>query len=236
MHRFYAPPQSFVSKKIFLEEEETKHLRSVLRLCKGSIVRVFDGKGREFLCRIEKIDRKYSEALILQECEPKSPESSFDLHLAVSLIKGEKFDVVIQKAVELGVKSLTPLITKRSEVKPSERRQKRWQNIVIQASKQSGRAKLMEIHAVSSFRDFIEKSSSKLILFSERDGKSFSEVPYFSELTAIIGPEGGWDDEELRLARNKGVLVVSLGGRTLRAETASIVAATILQHRFGDLR
>lgn len=236
MHRFYAPPQNFNAERIFLDKEETRHLSIVLRLREGEVVKVFDGEGKEFLCRIERIKKDLAELQILRQCLPAS-ESSLDLHLAVGLIKGEKFDLVIQKAVELGVKRLTPLITKRSDVRPSEKKSERWKNIIVQASKQCGRATLMKIYPVASLEEFLKRSDTRnCIMFSEKGGSGFPEMSLSGEVKVLVGPEGGWDKEELRFAEEKGILILSLGSRILRAETASIAAVAILQHRFGDLK
>src|SRR5262245_57417253 len=120
MRRFYAPKENFSNNKIVLSLEETRHLRDVLRLRTGERVRVFDGAGREFLCEITEISKKETELRILQEIAPAAPESDLELTLAVALLKGEKFELVVQKAVELGVTKLVPLNTKRADVKLKE--------------------------------------------------------------------------------------------------------------------
>src|SRR5688572_29755097 len=112
--RFFASPESFDKTKVKLNLEETRHLRDVLRLREGEKISIFDGMGREFLCQIEIIGKKETFLQILAEAAPKSPESDLDLTLAVALLKGEKFELVIQKAVELGVKKFIPIITNRT--------------------------------------------------------------------------------------------------------------------------
>jgi len=133
MRRFYAPKENFGKEKITLSLEETRHLRDVLRLREGEKVQVFDGAGKEFLCEIETIAKKETSLKIIEEIAPSSPESNLDLTLAVALLKGEKFDLVIQKAVELGVCKLVPLNTKRADVrlKDADKKQERWQKIAL---------------------------------------------------------------------------------------------------------
>src|SRR5690349_4805931 len=147
MRRFYAPAKNFDSDSVFLDENETRHLRDVLRLHEGSEINVFDGEGREFLCGVIKIGKNRTDLHVNAETAPAAPESPLDLTFAPTLLKGEKFDLVIQKAVELGVKRLIPIITQRCDVKwksPGNKNE-RWQRIALEACKQSGRARLMQI-------------------------------------------------------------------------------------------
>lgn len=237
MRRFFAPPTNFENNAVFLDESETRHLRDVLRLREASKIKVFDGAGREFLCEVVKISKSRTDLNICTETPPTAPESPLDLTLAPALLKGEKFDLVIQKAVELGVKRLLPLITQRCDVKLKDRsnRVERWQRIALEAAKQSGRATLMQIHEPIDFLSLLKTDTSKMIMFSERGGTRFEKVPVGKEITAITGPEGGWEDSEIETARDAGAAIVTLGGRILRAETAAITIAAIIQNRFGDL-
>ncbi len=235
IHRFYTAPQNISPDFLTLDCDETHHLKNVLRLKESDLIRVFDGQGREFLCRINKINKMKAIAEIVEEIPPAARESSLDLHLGIGLLKGEKFDLVVQKAVELGVKMFTPLITKRSDVKISNLKD-RWKKIIIQASKQCGRANLMKIYDPMPFGIFLNSHKGKnLIVFSEQDGTHFSAIKSSEEIIAVIGPEGGWEREEIEMAKSHGALVVTLNGRVLRAETSAIAITAILQHRFGDL-
>jgi len=217
-------------------------LRDVLRLRAGEIVQIFDGEGHEFSAEIEKIEKKETVLKILEEVSPSAPVSNLDLTLAIALLKGEKFDLVVQKAVELGVTKLVPIGTKRTDVKfkDFDKRQIRWQKIALEAAKQSRRADLMKIEAPVEFKKFIKNSASlrlcgeNLLLFAERNGESFSNIKSGEKITAVVGCEGGWEDSEIDLAGNSGFQIVTLKGRILRAETAAIAIAAVLQHRFGD--
>lgn len=239
MRRFYAPKSAFTTDKIVLGPEETRHLAEVLRLRADEEVRVFDGEGGEFVCTVETLTKKAGILSISRPVEPRCPESSLKLTLAVAITKGEKFELVIQKAVELGVTRLVPVATERCDVKlkDPEKRAERWNRIVVEASKQCGRATLMQIGYVISFEDFVKSEGGDTrILFTERGGEGLSSVQASNSFTAFIGPEGGWSDAELEFAKHSGISLVTLGGRILRAETAAISIATILQNRFGDLR
>jgi len=237
MRRFYASIQQFQAETVVLNLEETRHLRDVLRLKETTVVQVFDGAGREFLCEIQKIEKKETLLKIIEETTPPAPESNLNLILAVALLKGEKFDLVVQKAVELGVTSLVPLNTKRADVrlKDADKRLERWRKIALEAAKQSGRAKLMTIEKPSEFMSFIERADGTRILFAERGGARFSDIKETKIITAAVGAEGGWEAVEIESAREKGFQIVTLKGRILRAETAAVSIAAILQHRFGDL-
>src|ERR1700694_5485275 len=150
--RFYAPPAAFApdGKSAPLSTEETRHLRDVLRLHPGDEIYVFDGAGREFHCVVEIIAKDSTELRVIAEVEPTRPESPLHLTLAIALLKGEKFDLVIQKATELGAKRIVPLTTERADVRlrdsdDAKKRGARWQRIALEAAKQTGRACVPEV-------------------------------------------------------------------------------------------
>ncbi|MBK7394286.1 MAG: 16S rRNA (uracil(1498)-N(3))-methyltransferase [Chloracidobacterium sp.] len=238
MRRFFAPQESFYDKTVALDADETRHLRDVLRLKIGDEVSVFDGAGKEFACTINEIGKKETVLAVTGAIEPSSPESPFAITIAATVLNGEKYDLIVQKAVELGVTKLIPLITIRCDVKQKDaaRRLERWRRIAMEATKQTGRAKLMEITEPAAFDKLLgELNGENAILFSERDGVDFSTITADKKITALYGPKGGWDDVELKMAAEHDINIVTLGGRTLRAETAAIAITAILQHRFGDL-
>lgn len=220
-----------------LTADEARHLREVLRLKPGDEVSVFDGEGKEFRARVVQARREFAELELDDEIAPARPESPLRITLAVALLKGEKFDLVVQKATELGVAKIVPLITRHADIKlrdesDASKRIARWQRIALEAAKQSGRALVPEVSLPVTASSVF---SETCFLFSERGGKELKQIRA-DEITAIIGSEGGWSDEELNQARAAGAHIVTLGGRILRAETAAITAAALLQHRFGDLK
>jgi 16S rRNA (uracil1498-N3)-methyltransferase len=252
--RFYAPPAAFApdGAGVVLSAEESRHLRDVLRLRAGDEAFVFDGEGREFACVVEDAGGRGAREARLSvrgEAEPLRPESPLELSLAAGLLKGEKFDLVVQKATELGVARVVPVLTKRADVRLRDERDaaarvERWRRLALEAAKQSGRARLPQVEPPAAFADFISRTPLEgdlRLLFAERGGRGLDETireraATPSSVDALVGPEGGWDDAELDAARGHGWLLVTLGGRTLRAETAALAVATLLQHRFGDLR
>ena len=239
--RFHAPPDAFnaTEQTVTLGPDEARHLRDVLRLKAGDEVYVFDGRGREFHCIVSTSKRDAAELRIEAEVEPAKPESQLQLNLGVALLKGDKFDLVVQKATELGVTKLSPLITRYADIHlrdagDATKRIARWQRIALEAAKQSGRAFVPEISLPVAFENVEVEGGG--VMFSERDGESIESLPAARSITALVGSEGGWADEEIENARARGFHVVTLGGRILRAETAAITVTVLLQHRFGDLR
>jgi 16S rRNA (uracil1498-N3)-methyltransferase len=242
--RFHAPPNAFnlTEQTVTLGSDEARHLRDVLRLKAGDEVYVFDGRGREFRCTVSTSKRDAAELKIEAEVEPAKPESQLQLNLCIALLKGEKFDLVVQKATELGVKKITPLVTRYADIhlrdeSDATKRVARWQRIALEAAKQSGRAFVPEISSPVRFEALDVDGLG--VMFSERDGESLEHLTRQSappSVTALIGSEGGWSDEEIESARARKFHVITLGGRILRAETAAITVTALLQHLFGDLR
>ena len=237
MRRFYVQLLGEPFERFAFDREQTRHIQKVLRLRSGDEINVFDGTGNEFRCVIQELLDKKTYARTIEQIAPVSPESSLNLQLGVALTKGDKFDLVIQKAVELGVSSLIPLTTIRSDVRAKnvEKKLERWRRIIIEASKQCGRATLMKISGPQDLTYFFETAEGLKLMFSERNGSRFAEIESSDKITALIGPEGGWDDSEIALAQKNSFQIITLGGRILRAETAAISIAAILQNQFGDI-
>src|SRR6185503_20556425 len=152
--RFHAPPEAFSahSRTVALEADEARHLREVLRLQPGDEVFVFDGAGKEFRCAVESSRRESAVLNLLEEVSPQHSESPLELTLAVALLKSDKFDLVVQKATELGVSRVVPVMTKLADIRlrddsDVEKRLTRWRRIALEAAKQSGRAVVPEIVA-----------------------------------------------------------------------------------------
>jgi len=225
--RFFAPPSAFNFSKhlVTLTSDEARHLREVLRLKTGDDVQVFDGTGREFRAVVSQARRESAELELGAEIQPPRPESPLKLTLAVALLKGEKFDLVVQKGTELGVNRFIPLVTRYADIRlrdesDASKRVTRWQRIALEAAKQCGRAVVPEINLPVSFEPLIREEKG-CFLFAERGGSALSTDLRTNNFIAIVGSEGGWSDEELAQARTAGVPIVTLGGRALRAETAA---------------
>jgi 16S rRNA (uracil1498-N3)-methyltransferase len=254
--RFYAPPADILDLRVNLSAEETHHLTRVLRLKPAAEVFVFDGLGREYRCRFAGERDKRAQLEII-EALTDVVESPLRITLAQALAKGEKFDLIVQKATELGVTAIAPLITEQADVKPREERMEkrldRWQRISLEAMKQSGRRRLVEIMPPVTLTEFVSEHVSRLsqfpaeptlLVFSEKGGAPIkdaldeiggSDSSGSRSLIAFVGPEGGWSDDELSLLEERGSKAVSLGPRVLRTETAALVAIALIQHALGDL-
>ena len=248
--RFYAPTSAFGAdqKSVTLAADEARHARSVLRLQPGDEVFVFDAEGHEYRCAIANLTQSSATLDVIEKVEPARPESQLNLMLAIALLKGEKFDLVVQKATELGVTAIVPVLTNRADVRirnaqESLKKLARWQRIALEATKQSGRARLLKVNEPVTFDSLIAtpaEDGELRLMFAERDGGTFAELTSNfrsppTSLLALVGAEGGFSDEEIAQARAARWNIITLGGRTLRAETAAIVVAALLQHRWGDL-
>lgn len=241
--RFYAPPEGRHGDTVALGPEESHHLIRVLRLQPGDIIDVFDGLGREYRCCVESVKAPVR-ARILEALGPRG-ESPLWVTLIQSLTKADKFDLIVQKATELGVARIIPVISERTEIRWAEEKAQarvaRWQKIALEAAKQCRRSRAPEVQPVCALAEaltpFATLSRALRLCLSERegvDGKAALPAQAPSEAIIVVGPEGGWSDADLIAAVHHGFSPVTLGTRILRTETAALVALSILQFRFGD--
>jgi 16S rRNA (uracil1498-N3)-methyltransferase len=253
MLRLYLPVTQIINNQISVTGEKAHYLVSVLRCQKGDDLLILDGEGNCIKTSIMRSNRKEVVAEI-KERSPCNLESSINIILVQGLLKGEKMDMVIQKATELGVKEIMPVITMRSQMRET-RKMARWRKIAEEASRQSGRGIAPIVHEPIAFKNIFAQTSTNHpspstlakgrnrgagFIFYEEGGMKLSEafssfIPHPSSFVIIIGPEGGFEKEEVSLAKEKGILVVSFGRRILRAETAAISAVTLVQFLLGDM-
>ncbi len=244
MARFYAPHPKIERGILKVEGDEVRHIRRVLRLGKGDEIRVFDGSGKEYEGTIVEED-SFSVSIWVHDIVSSRKESVLEITLAQSLLKGEKMDFLVQKAVELGIRRIVPFISSRSvpvlEVKRRLERQKRWEKIAVNASKQCGRGSVPQIDPPVSFLEMLESApedSLRLILWEE-EGRGLKEILGRSErakeIFFVVGPEGGLSQEEVEEAKKARFIPVALGQRILRAETASLSFLSIIQYEWGDM-
>ena len=244
MARFYVPNPHIENKLLKIEGEEVKHIRKVLRLKAEDEIIVFDGLGNEFEGTIIK-EASSSVVIQVQNIFSSKRESPLEITLAQSLLKGEKMDYLIQKATELGVKEITPFLSSRSipllEKSGKLKRQHRWERIAIEGSKQCGRGVIPRIEPIRDYSEVLQAAPSdslRLILW-ERDKVRLREALERSKektrIFFVVGPEGGFSQEEIGEAKRAGFITVTLGKRVLRAETASLCLISILQYDRGDI-
>ncbi len=232
----------FINTPLHLGEHEippylAHYMGRVLRLPLNASVQLFDGSGFEFLGTITQIDKKGIIVNLTKQLTGLG-ESPLYTHLGQGLARGERMDFVIQKATELGVNEITPLFTDRSEVRLNEERADKriahWQQVAISACEQSGRSKIPIIHPPQSVSGWVEKVEADLKLMLHLVAEPLSNYPKPASLAILIGPEGGFTDDEMILAQQNDFQQVHIGGRVLRTETAPIVALTIAQQMWGD--
>jgi 16S rRNA (uracil1498-N3)-methyltransferase len=211
-----------------------------LRLKPGHEIILFDEGGIEHIGRIEEVNTKEIKILIMESRQVET-ESKLKINLLQGIPKGNKMDLIVEKATELGVKNIVPVITERSQVGQTQKI-KRWQRIAVESSKQCGRVIPPTIHEVVDFQKAIEYSyygKLNIILYEKcKDSiKSIinNDTQYYDNIIFFVGPEGGFSENEIRLAQDKGFIPIGLGPRILRTETASIVAISILQFMYGDI-
>ena len=244
MARFYVPHPQIENGILRIEGEEVRHIRKVLRLREGDEVFVFDGSGREYEGTIVE-EGTFSVSVLVRTIFSSEKESTLEITLAQSLLKGEKMDYLVQKATELGVKRIVPFISSRSVplLEKSKRleRRRRWEKIAIEASKQCGRGVLPKIDPLKDYSQILETvpmESLKLILW-EKGGEKLKgilkKLERESTIFFIVGPEGGLNEEEVEEAKKVGFVPVTLGERILRSETASLCLVSILQYEWGDI-
>jgi len=245
--RFYSPDANLPDDLVTLPEEEGQHLTRVLRLHAGDTVRVFNGRGGEFEAVVQEAARDAVRVRVAGACDP-APEPTVAVMLAQAVLKGDKMDDVVRDAVMIGATAIQPVVTARSEVSAGtlERghRRERWERIAVSSAKQCGRAvvppvsepvtldvlihKLLESWLSGPALMFVEPSASKAaVTLGELD----VEPPKAASI--VIGPEGGWTPEETQAA-TAVCRLVTLGGRTLRADAMATVALSALFARWGE--
>jgi 16S rRNA (uracil1498-N3)-methyltransferase len=223
-----------------LEGSAANHIMRVLRLRDGDALTLFDGRGGEYGARITGF-RKDSVQVEVQEHRDVERESKLNLTLAQGISRGERMDWVMQKATELGVMRIVPVITERTMVKLDERQSERkvehWRGIVIAACEQSGRNRVPEIATPCAFHEVLRSpdEQGKKLLLSPTGSLNARELALSGRAMLLVGPEGGLSPAEQELAVAAGFEQVRMGPRVLRTETAAIAALTILQHDFGDI-
>jgi 16S rRNA (uracil1498-N3)-methyltransferase len=234
--------ESLEAGRVALAPDDVHHLVRVLRAEPGREFVALDGRGGVSLCRLRR-DTEGWFGLVLKRLE-ENPESPLRVCLGQSLIKKDRFEWVVQKAVELGVTEIAPLICRRTEVlleaEGLAHRMRRWRKIVLEAFRQSGRTRLPELHEPVDLEALVTGASAELrFALDEREGIHLrslwrGQVPPRSCLF-LVGPEGGWDDSDRRIFEAHRIPAVNLGLRILRAETAPVAALSILQYEFGNL-
>ena len=226
-----------------LPEHTAHHAREVLRLRTGAAVLVFDGDGQEWEAALEEVSRRTVTARLLHAVEAR-PESPLRLALAMAALKGDRMELVIQKATELGVSEIWPVVTFRTDAaaRPALNgsRSERWERVASGAAEQCGRAVVPRIAPTTALDGLLERpwSGARVVLLETPGHQALASlhVEPASPLLLLVGPAGGFETAEVTALRAADFAAASLGPRILRAETAAVAAVTIAQAIWGDLR
>lgn len=239
MHHFFAMPEQIGHEEIQLTGGDVAHIKNVLRMKPGTQISVYDGAYKEYICEITELGDEMVRARILKTVEQKR-ELASKLTLFQGLPKGDKMDLIIQKAVELGACRIVPVRMKRCVVKLDEKKAAakvtRWNEIARSAAKQSGRGILPEVAPVMDFTQALleaEKLDVRLAPYEYAENMAESKERIFGILPGqsvgiFIGPEGGFEETEIAEAQKHGAALISLGRRILRTETAGLCVLSIL--------
>jgi 16S rRNA (uracil1498-N3)-methyltransferase len=237
MPRVFVPSERLAGDQVVLDGEPHRHLAKVLRLQPGDDVLVFDGGGTEIEARILAVGPRTIELSLGQRRAVTLAPVTITLLQAVP--KGERMDLIVQKATELGVAAIVPVLTGRSVAKPSASRARRWQTIAQEAARQSGRADVPPVSDPLPLAEAVARvpEGARFVLWEEEHGQSLRRTldGATRSITLLIGPEGGLAVGEVVEARTHGFVPVGLGPRILRVETAAIVALALVQAAAGGL-
>ena len=245
MPSFHVRADAIQGFQVRLDREESHHIRRVYRLGPGDVVELFDGAGHHYQVRLEAVTPEGMEGTVLRSSRSVA-ESRLACILVQAVPKGEKMEWVIQKATELGVTRIVPLLTARTVVHLSPPRAnhklRRWQRVAKEAAKQARRGVVPEIAPPASLADFLGAVPSVDLALCLWEGAEEPVAVVLDRAGAVVnralllvGPEGGWAREEMAEIQARGITAAGLGPRILRTESAALVGLALLQFRFGDL-
>ena len=241
MYRFFVEKEQIGEKTIRIIGSDVNHIRNVLRMKPGEEILISYGEKKEYHCEIKTLDPEYVEALIMFVKE-EGLELPSKVYLFQGLPKNDKMELIIQKAVELGVYAVVPVATKRAVVKLDDKKEAkklvRWQSISESAAKQAKRLIIPEVMPVMSFKEAVAFSQTmdvRLIPYELAENMAYtrqvlSQIKPGQSIGIFIGPEGGFAEEEVELALNSGMETITLGKRILRTETAGMTVLSILMY------
>ena len=238
--RIYTDSPLYTGSPCELDDNAANHVGRVLRMQPGHQLRLFNGDGKDYTATITEAGKK-NVTVTIESAEANATESPLTIVLGQTLSKGDRMDYAVQKAVEMGVTTIAPLTTERSDVKlkgdREEKRLRHWQQVAISAAEQCGRAKVPNILPVMTVAEWLQYSQTfdlRLVLH-HRTEHSLNTLEKPASVALMIGPEGGLSADEIALAEQNGFLPVALGPRVLRTETAPVAAMALCQWLWGDI-
>jgi len=231
--------QALVSNStLSLAEPQSHYASKVLRMQAGRELVLFNGEGGEYSAEISVVHKKHVDVTV-KEFTAENRESQLKLELAIGVSRGERMDWVLQKATELGVTRIIPLITERTEVKlggeRADKKMEHWQQIIISACEQCQRNLLPQLSAPQNYSEWVTHCNAELkFVLHHRDNKGLPHDKNATSVALLIGPEGGLDEDEIAQAITRGFSPLTLGPRVLRTETAPVAAISLVQYLWGD--
>jgi 16S rRNA (uracil1498-N3)-methyltransferase len=226
----YLSEPSIEDNRIRIGGEEHRHL-GVARAERDEVIEIFDGKGTVWIATVESVGKRETVAAVKDS--RKAARDSVELILGLAMIRSAAFELAIEKAVEVGVTRIVPFTASRSNLKPGNRHD-RWLRILIEAAKQSKRYYVPALDAPMTFDQVVMIPAASKIMFAEHDGGSLKSALAGLPVLYVVGPEGGWTEQESSAARGSGFHAVSLGAGILKAETAAIVGASLIRYELGN--
>ncbi|MEO0241037.1 MAG: RsmE family RNA methyltransferase [candidate division WOR-3 bacterium] len=225
---FYVSPDKIYKNEVIVENEEYYHLYKVLRKKKGDLIHVVDGKGNDYLVKIEEFKNCKAIGKILEKHFMPNETNSF-FALGIGIIKGERMDMIFEKGTELGVSAFYPILSERVVVNPKNLKIERWRKIVLSAMKQSRRSILPYVYDPLPLNQFLKetKNFDTKILLDEEGENSFEIKENSEKILIVAGPEGSFTKDEKKLFEQEGFFKVKMGKRIMRTETAIIAGLSI---------
>ncbi|AFS78830.1 ribosomal RNA small subunit methyltransferase E [Gottschalkia acidurici 9a] len=245
MHRFFVEIENIKEDYIEINDEDVKHIKNVLRLEVGDTISICDKQETDYICNISEINKNNITCMVIDKFKSKG-EPPIDIVLYQGLPKSDKMELIVQKSTELGVKKIVPVMTNRTIVKIQDRKKEdkkleRWTRIAEEASKQSKRGMIPEISNIVTFKemlDIFKGEETVIVPYESEENIGIKQVLKncnSKKINILIGPEGGFEDEEIESLKSINCNIVTLGPRILRTETAGFTTSAIVLYELGDL-
>ena len=236
--RFFQSGDLTVNTALRLDKEVSSHIHRVLRLKIDEEIQLFNGDGLNYQAKIVTLGSTVMVDIL--EATATNVESPLKIHLGQAISKGERMDYTLQKSVELGVNCITPIISERVQFRLDEKRLQRkiehWQKVIASAAEQSGRTKLPNLNTPITLQKWLTMDNTQGLLFIPNTEKRLKDLHHLSTVRLLIGPEGGFSEDEINLVLSTSAFTaINLGPRILRTETAALTAISILQSQCGDI-
>lgn len=240
--RLFHPGSLAVDDHVKLSDDAFQHSVKALRMSSEQPLYLFNGDGNNYQAELVTVDKRSAAARVIA-VEANETESSVSVHLGQVISRGDRMDFALQKSVELGVAEITPLFSERCGVKLTgerlEKKQQQWQKVVVSACEQCGRSRVPVVHPAQTLTNFVEQVTADLKLtldpYAPLPLRQLTDAEQPTSVALLIGPEGGFTEAEVDLAKHGQFKPIRIGPRILRTETAALTALSVIQYELGDL-